>query len=162
MWQKPMTMTAAFETTEVHPYSSPELSFVVYRKVTEGMDPQWYLSCQTLGFVRSLTGKSEFAVKTEALELVSAHVRRVLSGLKAAVDAPATGWMLELSQGGATLSLTERQRYEKWYRPDSTKACQKCGVSPIVPLTSRCGPCTFGEALPANGWYVPQEQNNGG
>lgn len=31
-------------------------------------------------------------------------------------------------------------------KPDWTKKCEVCGMSPIVPLTGLCGPCTFGEA----------------
>ena len=37
------------------------------------------------------------------------------------------------------------------YDPDSTEpdwsqTCEVCGMSPIVPVTGLCGPCTFGEA----------------
>jgi hypothetical protein len=31
-------------------------------------------------------------------------------------------------------------------RPDWTGKCMVCGMSPILPVTSMCGPCTFGEA----------------
>lgn len=30
--------------------------------------------------------------------------------------------------------------------PDWNGTCMVCGASPIVPVTSMCGPCTFGEA----------------
>ena len=31
-------------------------------------------------------------------------------------------------------------------KPDWSGKCDVCGMSPIVPLTGLCGPCTFGEA----------------
>lgn len=30
--------------------------------------------------------------------------------------------------------------------PDWNSECEVCGMSPIVPLTGMCGPCTWGEA----------------
>ncbi len=30
--------------------------------------------------------------------------------------------------------------------PDWDGKCEVCGMSPIVPVTGMCGPCTFGEA----------------
>jgi len=36
-------------------------------------------------------------------------------------------------------------------KPDWNKKCENCGETPIVPVTSLCGPCTFGEAETAGG-----------
>lgn len=30
--------------------------------------------------------------------------------------------------------------------PDWDHECEVCGMSPILPVTGMCGPCTFGEA----------------
>jgi len=30
--------------------------------------------------------------------------------------------------------------------PDWSEECMVCGMSPTLPLTGMCGPCTFGEA----------------
>lgn len=30
--------------------------------------------------------------------------------------------------------------------PDWSGKCENCGMSPIVPVTGMCGPCTWGEA----------------
>ena len=30
--------------------------------------------------------------------------------------------------------------------PDWSSECDVCGMSPIVPITGMCGPCTWGEA----------------
>jgi len=38
-------------------------------------------------------------------------------------------------------------------RPDWTHCCSVCGVSPVVPATGMCGPCTFGEADTAGGGW---------
>lgn len=31
-------------------------------------------------------------------------------------------------------------------RPDWSQECLVCGMTPVVPSTGMCGPCTFGEA----------------
>lgn len=40
---------------------------------------------------------------------------------------------------------------EKLTKPDWNGSCEVCDMSPIVPLTGMCGPCTFGEAETING-----------
>jgi len=35
--------------------------------------------------------------------------------------------------------------------PNWSGSCMVCGASPTVPVTSMCGPCTFGEADTAGG-----------
>lgn len=52
--------------------------------------------------------------------------------------------------------LAVKAARDKWRRegppsnvetdPDYETQCEVCGSSPIVPATSMCGPCTFGEA----------------
>ena len=39
----------------------------------------------------------------------------------------------------------------KLLEPDWNHQCDACGVSPIIPETGMCGPCTFGEAETLNG-----------
>ncbi len=45
------------------------------------------------------------------------------------------------------LSVAEKEDTE----PDWDVECIMCGMSPILPLTGMCGPCTFGEAETING-----------
>lgn len=45
----------------------------------------------------------------------------------------------------------KREEREDDNSPDWEGKCDVCGMSPIVPGTGLCGPCTFGEADTING-----------
>ena len=46
------------------------------------------------------------------------------------------------------------ERAKKRYRPDWDQVCKKCGSKPVVPVSSLCGPCHFGEAdKVGGGWW---------
>lgn len=54
------------------------------------------------------------------------------------------------------LLMKEQQKHEdamaaEETKPDWNGSCDVCGMSPIVPLTGLCGPCTFGDADTAGG-----------
>lgn len=36
-------------------------------------------------------------------------------------------------------------------KPDWTRECMVCGMSPVVPVSGMCGPCTFGDASTMHG-----------
>jgi len=39
-------------------------------------------------------------------------------------------------------------------RPDWDRECPNCGMSPVVPFSKLCGPCTFGMAATMYGnWW---------
>lgn len=37
------------------------------------------------------------------------------------------------------------------FEPDWSGKCDACDMSPVVPASGMCGPCTFGEANTING-----------
>lgn len=55
-----------------------------------------------------------------------------------------------VAQSGMNL-LLHMDRIGQDQAPDWTRECGLCGESPVVPITSMCGPCTFGDADTAGG-----------
>lgn len=47
---------------------------------------------------------------------------------------------------GLRVKPTTKKARDKQVEPDWNRTCAMCGMSPVVPLTGMCGPCTFGES----------------
>jgi ribosomal protein L37E len=137
---------------EARSYHSPSLSFGLVKR-----GGRWSVHCGLLRVHSLLLASDAGAAQAEAVELLS---RRLSSVKRELVKAIAAEPDMLLKVSPAQQVEADKERYRRFYEP-SDRQCRRCGKAPTVPLTGKCGSCTFGTALPADGnWYNMEMSRN--
>lgn len=99
----------------------------------------------------ALKAEDETEARLEGLRFVSEH----LKSARETVNQEGLA-MTEAAKADLKADTAPVDRFEEWFKPDHSRTCAvyKCGAHPIVPLTKKCGPCTFRDSSYADGaWY---------